>query len=858
MLDAIAAHAVEGLQASQSSIWLLDPAHETMTCATLCTDRGPAKPISEPLSVADHPAYFAAIESDRFLAASNARTDARTRSFAEPYLIPSGITSMLDAPIRIEGRVVGALCVEHRGPPRTWSTSDTLLVSSLADMAAIALQTDRSTGAERELDRRTRLLQNLAVLSRVMLTVDSSDSAVGAVVHGIGPATHADRCYFFARHPRAMDGHDVVSQRHEWCQNGIAPELTNPQLQDFPLSELFPRWAASFDKGESISGAISSFPEVERAILEPQGIQSVLVVPVMVASQWVGFIGFDSCRSKRLWQRYEIDLLTTIAGDLGRSLEQWATKRALQMKEVHYESVVEVLAEGVIVADQRGRFTRSNANASRILGLSTAQLQEADFNSNTWDVILEDGSRMPNHDFPALRTLQNGEPCTGTIMGVRRPDGDRCWISVNSRPLRDPGSSEVNSVVISFVDITESRRNRLELEQARDAAEASNRAKVDFLTVISHEVRTPLNAVLGYADLLEQELAEADLRRYVRTIRQSGENLLEIINDILDFSKLEAGRLKLENEPYDLLETCFAVADLLAIRAAAKGLTLGFDWHPEVPRQLSGDAGRVRQIVTNLVGNAVKFTQAGQILLSTRVLAADSTHPRRIRIQVEDTGPGIPSDKHSLLFQRFSMVDTSLTRRHGGTGLGLAISRQLAEAMGGFVGFASDPGSGSTFWCDLPIPATSVPSPSGPGAPPGTRLILATEQATASRLIQRQLRHWGFEVSTADSPTAIRVIAESAAASRPIAAAITDASAEPALAAVLEQLRLPVIRVEAPRTTVGNRPDGSLSNDPTLHHPFIHPDHLARAIDTILSPGSRGHWPTAKGGARLLNTVHEA
>ncbi len=858
MLDAIAAHAVEGLSASQSSIWLLDPAHETMSCTALSTERGPAKPITQPISVADHPAYFAAIENDRFLATSDGRTDPRTSSFAEPYLIPSGITSMLDAPIRIEGRVVGALCVEHCGPPRTWSTSDTLLVSSLADMAAIALQTDRSAGAERELDRRTRLLQSLAMLSRAMLTVDSWESAVGAVVHGIGPASSADRCYFFARHPSPQGGQDVVSHKHEWCADGIHSELANPQLQNMPFADFFPRWAASFDKGESISGAVRTFPPTEQAILTPQGILSIVILPVMVANRWVGAIGFDSCRSERLWQRYEIDLLTTIAGDLGRSLEQWETKRALQTKEVHYESVVEVLAEGVIVADQRGRFTRSNANASRILGLSAAQLQSADLNSNGWDVIREDGSRMPNHDFPAIRTLQNGEPCTGTIMGVRRPDGDRCWISVNTRPLRDPGASEVTSVVISFVDITESRRNRLELERARDAAEASNRAKADFLTVISHEVRTPLNAVLGYADLLEQELAEADLRRYVRTIRQSGENLLEIINDILDFSKLEAGRLKLENEPYDLLETCFAVADLLAIRAAAKGLTLGFDWHPEVPRHLSGDAGRVRQIVTNLVGNAVKFTHSGQILLSTRVLAADATHPRRIRIQVEDTGPGIPSDKHSLLFQRFSMVDTSLTRRHGGTGLGLAISRQLAEAMGGFVGFSSDPGTGSTFWCDLPIPATSEPSSGGPGAPPGTRLILATQQATASRLILRQCRHWGLEVSTADSATAIQVIAESAAASRPIAAVIRDESTDPALVAVLDQLRLPAILVETPRTTIAARGEAAGNSAATLHHPFIHPDHLARAIDAILSPGSRGHSATSKAGARYLDTVHEA
>jgi len=327
---------------------------------------------------------------------------------------------------------------------------------------------------------------------------------------------------------------------------------------------------------------------------------------------------------------------------------------------------------------------------------------------------------------------------------------------------------------------------------------------------------------------------------------------------VLDVSRIEAGKLSLDVVETSLATLLAEVADLLRPRAEAKGLALTCDVGPEIPTRLLADPVRLRQIVTNLVGNAVKFTHAGQILLSTRILAADAAHPRRIRIQVEDTGPGIPSEKHGLLFQRFSMVDTSLTRRHGGTGLGLAISRQLAEAMGGFVGFASNPGSGSTFWFDLPIPPTSVPSPSGPGAPPGTRLILASQQATASRLIQRQLRHWGLEVSTADSPTAIRVIAESAAASRPIAAVITDASAEPALAAVLEQLRLPAILVEAPRTTVGTRPDGSTSDGPTLHHPFIHPDHLARAIDAILSPGSRGHWSSAKGGTRLLNTVHDA
>lgn len=702
MLDAIAAHAVEGLAASQSSIWLLDPAHETMACAALSTDRGPSKPVTQAISVADHPAYFAAIESERFLAASDGRIDPRTSSFAEPYLIPSGITSMLDAPIRIEGRVVGALCVEHCGPPRTWSTSDTLLVGSLADMAAIALQTDRSAGVERELDRRTRLLQNLAMLSRAMLTVDSSESAVGAVVHGIGPATNADRCYFFARHAASEDGHDVVSQKHEWCADGITPELANPQLQNFPLAEAFPRWAASFEKGESISGSISTFPHAEQAILGVQGIRSILVVPVMVANRWVGFIGFDSCRSERLWQRYEIDLLTTIAGDLGRSLEQWETKRALQTKEVHYESVVEVLAEGVIVADQRGRFTRSNANASRILGLSAAQLQNAALNSNGWDVIREDGSRMPNHDFPAIRTLQNGEPCTGTIMGVRRPDGDRCWISVNTRPLRDPGASEVTSVVISFVDITESRRNRLELERARDAAEASNRAKADFLTVISHEVRTPLNAVLGYTDLIAESAADGDLTALTADldkIRRAATRLLHTLGSILELSRLEAGDRRPTPTPLDLAALLREVVDEAAPVAAERGDRLNLELAADLPA-IASDRGMVLHALRSLVDNAIRFTADGTVDVAARTYLSEET--AWIAVRVQDSGIGIAPADLPRLFTSFGQLDDAPTRSFEGTGVSLALTRRFCDLLGARIDVESAPGRGSTFTLHLP------------------------------------------------------------------------------------------------------------------------------------------------------------
>lgn len=665
MLQAVAERTREGLEVARVTVWLLSEKRDELNAVAMSVAAGTPAELPGPLRVDDHRAYFVAIEAGRFLAVVDAMTDPRTESFAEPYLRSQGISSMLDAPIRLNGRVCGVLCAEHVGASRAWTAGETLLAGSMADMAAIALQIDRSLG----------------------------------------------------------------------------------------------------------------------------------------------------------------------------------TERALREKEIHYENVVEVLGEGVIVADGRGRFTQANATASRILGVSGELLRSAGLSDEDWDVIRDDGSRMARSDYPAMETLRTGESRSNVVMGVLRPDGERRWLSVNTRPLRDATTGQVSAVVISFIDMTEVRRNRLELERARDAAEASNRAKADFLTVISHEVRTPLNAVLGYADLLEQEVADADLRRYVRTIRQSGENLLEIINGILDFSKLEAGRLKLDHEPFDLLDTAYSVVEMLSVRAVSKGLELGFDWDPEVPRNLSGDAVRVRQVLTNLVGNAVKFTPAGHVLVVARYLPGTPHVGPKVRIRVEDTGPGIPEEKHSLLFQRFSMVDASLTRRHGGTGLGLAIARQLAEAMGGAVGFSSSAGTGAVFWFDLPVPARAGAHPVRPSMPPGSRVILATRQPLAERLLGRHCRHWGIELQLAESAAAARVLVESAADTRPVGVVIADAGIARELGGVGQTAGgMPMVIIPAAMGGAGERGEAETGVAPVLVPPLVHPDRLAGALNEALgirNPGSR-------------------
>src|SRR5687767_8805845 len=241
------------------------------------------------------------------------------------------------------------------------------------------------------------------------------------------------------------------------------------------------------------------------------------------------------------------------------------------------------------------------------------------------------------------------------------------------------------------------RERTAELESARRVAEMANRAKSEFLANMSHEIRTPMNGVIGMATLLLDAGLTPVQHEYAQAILSSGEALLAIINDILDLSKIEAGKLELECTDMDLREIVEGVAQLLAIQADDKGLELIVQIHGGVPEYLRGDPMRLRQVLTNLVGNAVKFTASGEVLIEVEAICVQDGRAR-LRFRVSDTGIGIPPDRRELLFQPFQQLDGSTTRRFGGTGLGLSIARRLAEMMGGEIGVESEPGRGSRFW----------------------------------------------------------------------------------------------------------------------------------------------------------------
>lgn len=354
-------------------------------------------------------------------------------------------------------------------------------------------------------------------------------------------------------------------------------------------------------------------------------------------------------------------------------------------------SALDTLAEGLVVMDNQERILLANQAFASLVGEPPEKLLGRRVSKFAWQS--ETGDPVESHPWQAA--LAERKPQLNVSLRLPSAAGTPRTFMVNCAPVLGQ-DGKYRGVLASFDDVTVIETQKLELGKSKEAAEAANRAKSDFLANMSHEIRTPMNAILGFADILRRGLVNEETERqaHLNTIHASGTHLLGLINDILDLSKVEAGRLQVELAPCSPHETVFQVIDTLAVRARERGLDLEFKTDTPIPATIQSDPTRLRQILTNLVGNAIKFTERGGVTIVARL---ESRRNPRLTIEVRDTGIGMSPEVLGRIFDPFVQADTSITRRFGGTGLGLTISRRFAEALGGSLTVRSTPGQGSTF-----------------------------------------------------------------------------------------------------------------------------------------------------------------
>lgn len=403
---------------------------------------------------------------------------------------------------------------------------------------------------------------------------------------------------------------------------------------------------------------------------------------------------------------------------------------------------------GVIITDSLARIEWVNEGFTRITGYT---LQEV--------VGMKPGRLLqgPGTDLLTVKRisekLKSKESFTEELLNYHK-NGHSYWLQLNITPILNE-QGDIEKYIAIESDISNRKRVEGELKRAKEEAEAGARAKSEFLATMSHEIRTPMNAVVGMTGLLlESDLNEVQ-RDYLDTIRTSGENLLEIINDILDYSKIDSGYMDLEHHPYNMVDTIEDVFELLSQRAFDKGLELVYYIEPEVPVDVLGDSTRLRQVLVNLVSNAIKFTEKGEILVSVRNLT-QVKQKQTLEFTVRDTGIGIAANKIDKLFKSFSQVDSSTTRKYGGTGLGLAISKKLVELMGGDIRVESKENVGSSFIFTIQIEANKDEEVFRKIELAkdlvGKFVVLVDDNRTNLKIQQLQFRKWGIETAAYESP----------------------------------------------------------------------------------------------------------
>jgi PAS domain S-box-containing protein len=605
----------------------------------------------------------------------------------------------------------------------------------------IARLRETTTELERQVEDSKRAIQRLAVRDEVTRALaDSSSLAEAAprILRAVCETLGWQLGALWTVEPHA----DVMRCVQVWR---ASPEIV-PEFEATTRESTFSRsvgmpgrvWASTEPAWIPDVTKDQNFPRA--AIAAKEGLRAALGFPITVGQQFVGVMEFFS-QEIRQPDTELLGMLGALGSQIGQFVER---KHAEQDLDRYFSLSLDMLC----VANYAGYFKRLNPAWKRTLGYDIGELKASPF----IDFVHPDDREAT---LAEVQKVAQGENTISFENRYRAKDGTYRWLLWSATPF-----AQQQLIYAAARDITERKESEEKIEWLREEAEAANQAKSDFLARMSHEIRTPLNVVIGMGDVLERTALNTEQRQYVRVFQKAGSNLLTLINDLLDLSKVEAGRMALEEIDFELSGVTDAIVEIMSLRAHQKGIELRSEIATGVPAKLRGDPARLRQVLINLVSNAIKFTSKGRVLL--RVEPDPDNVNAGLRFSVSDTGIGIAPDKLGVIFEDFAQGDASTTRIYGGTGLGLAISRRMVELMNGRIWAESRPGEGATFYFTAAFGVASLASETatdGPaeqrapsaGALSGLRLLVTDDSEENRFLVAEYLKDLGCNLEFAEN-----------------------------------------------------------------------------------------------------------
>ena len=631
------------------------------------------------------------------------------------------------------------------------------------------------------LEEQQHLCQGVAQITHTLLTVSNYDQAIYSALKTLARLTSVDRAYIFENEVVPATGEIVINQRFSWVNDKYRFDDKIHQLKHISYTHYLPGWYDILKKDKPIAGLVKNFPEPNRSFFADYQVLSILIVPIHFKGKFWGFIGLDDCHRQHQWSDYEISVLNVIGDSIRGAFAHKQFKESLRESEVKFRSIIENSRDAIFVCNEDGLIRFVNPAAEKLYKSTTAGLIGKYFCAPI-DLV----GKQAEFKFKDLKGLPHvGELQVSTIGW----EGEKMCLA-------------------HLHDITDRKRAEVELQKNKESAESANHFKSLFLAEMSHEIRTPMNGVLGTAGLLDQTPLTHQQQHYVQMIENAGQTLLTVINDILDFSRIEAGEglniNKIEFNPRKLLEE---MVSLFAASAQGKGLEILCQLPPLMPEKLIGDPNRLRQIISNLLGNAIKFTSRGEVLL--RLLIGNETTTKVVfYFEIIDTGIGIKKAARNELFQLYSQINDS-KKQHQGAGLGLYISRQLVYAMGGKIDLKSDYGKGSTFCFDIPFEKTTCALSSNPAKNPvnlphkdekmpiafpsieegrlgetstatdalrGKKILIVDDNANSRQILLNETRAWQMEaIAVNSSQSCLARLREAVSTGKPYQLALIDA-----------------------------------------------------------------------------------